>query len=479
MFSGLLPLLIAVGAWGWWLGPAHQQPLLWAPLPGAELRLDTLSLLFLTLLLALPAPPPVPPVATGTTPRPRWIATLLTPAGLALVALAGETTGQIAGLALAALGRGLAGAPGARLAWLAAVLLLPVAWSGAFDAHPLPGRPIPVLPAELVVLALLAGAAGAGAWPFAGSTPPNRSARDAWIGVLYGTAALIPLLRSLGAGPWDAWGRLAVLTVGLLTLASATLVALAAPDHATAWRAAWRYLVAVMLIGLGSGNPVGVAGAVVWLAAGLGGLALSGRRGWPRLVGLGALGGLPPALGFAGLWLLLGATTTGGWLLATVALPVAGLLVVLALLRHAPETPGAAGIAAGLWAGALVLGGVAPLPWLDSVLRPALNTLAAGLPALAGVQEWPGVGLILVRANTTLAVWPALGVAATLVLAGALVEVAARLPRGRTALAPPARLSAPPPPAPLLPEAAAWAAWIDPARLLRRRRPSPPDHRDA
>ncbi|HEX6608629.1 MAG TPA: hypothetical protein VF276_17140, partial [Chloroflexia bacterium] len=297
MFSGLLPLLIGAGVWGWWLGPAHQQPLLWAPLPGAELRLDTLSLLFLTLLLALPAPPPVPPVATGTTPRPRWIATLLTPAGLALVALAGETTGQIAGLALAALGRGLAGAPGARLAWLAAVLLLPVAWSGAFDAHPLPGRPIPVLPAELVVLALLAATAGAGAWPFAGGTPANRSVRDAWLGALYGTAALIPLLRSLGAGPWDAWGRLAVLTVGLLTLASAALAALAAPDHATAWRAAWRYLVAVMLIGLGSGNPVGVAGAVVWLAAGLGGLALSGRRGWPRLVGLGALGGLPPALG--------------------------------------------------------------------------------------------------------------------------------------------------------------------------------------
>jgi hypothetical protein len=478
MFNGLLPLLIAVGAWGWWLGPAHQQPLLWAPLPGAGLRLDTLSLLFLTLLLALPASP-APPTASGTTPRPRWIATLLTLGGPALVALAGETTGQIAGLALAALGRILAGAPGARLAWLAPVLLLPVAWSGAFDAHPLPGRPIPVLPEELVILALLAAAAGAGGWPFAGGTPATRSARDAWPTALYGTAALIPLLRSLGAGPWDAWGRLAVLTVGLLTLASAALAALAAPDHAAALRAGRRYLVAVVLIGLGSGNPVGVAGAVVWLAAGLAGLALSAARGLPRLVGLGALGGLPPTLGLAGLWLLLGATTTGGWLLATVALPVGGLLVVLALLRHSPETPGPAGIAAGLWAGALLLGGVAPLPWLDNVLRPALNTLAAGLPALAGVQEWPGVGLILVRANITLAVWPALGVAATLVLAGALVEVAARLPRRRAATTPPAPLVAPAPPAPLLPEAAAWADWLDPTRLLRHRRPLPPDNRDA
>jgi hypothetical protein len=269
-----------------------------------------------------------------------------------------------------------------------------------------------------------------------------------------------------------------VLTVGLLTLASAALAALAAPDHGAAMRAAWRYLVAALLIGLGSGNPAGVGGAVVWLSAGLAGLALCRARGVPRLVGLGALSGLPPTLGFAGLWLLLGATTTGGWLLATVALPVASLLVVLALLRHPPEMPIPGGVAAGLWVGALVLGGFAPLPWLDSVLRPALNTLAAGLPALAGVQEWPGVGLILVRANSTLALWPALGIAATLVLAGAVVELVARLLRGRPAPNPPAPLPAPSP-APLLPEAAGWAAWLDPIRLLRRLRPQSPDNRNA
>jgi len=477
MFSGMLPLLIGAVAWGWWLGPAQQHPLLWAPLPGASLRLDTLSLLLLTLLLALPAPPSLRD-EPGKAARRRWLLDALTLLGLTLVALAGETIGQIAGLALAGLGRVLAGAPGARTTWLAPVLLLPVAWSGAFDAHPLPGRPIPVLPAELVILALLAAAAGAGAWPFAGGIPAKSTTRDAWLGALYGTVSLIPLIRSLGAGPWDAWGRLAVLTLGLLTLASAALAGLAAPDHGAAWRAAWRYLVAALLIGLGSGNPAGAGGAVVWLAAGLAGLALSGVRGVPRLVGLGALGGLPPTLGFAGLWLLLGATTSGGWLLATVALPVAGLLVVLALLRHPSQTPIPGGIAAGLWAGALALGGVAPLFWLDSVLRPALNTLAAGLPALAGVQEWPGVGLILVRANSTLAVWPALGLAATLVLAGAVIEVAARLLRGRPAGEAPASVPAPPP-APLLPDAAIWAAWLDPAGWLRRLRPRPSGDRDA
>src|SRR5690348_9739657 len=121
MFSGLLPLLIGAVAWAWWLGPAQQHPLLWAPLPGASLRLDTLSLLFLTLLLALPAPPPARD--TEGTPAPsRWLFDALTLLGVALVALAGETAGQIAGLALAGLGRVLAGAPGARLAWLAPVL---------------------------------------------------------------------------------------------------------------------------------------------------------------------------------------------------------------------------------------------------------------------------------------------------------------------------------------------------------------------
>src|SRR5690242_17332297 len=325
MFSGLLPLLIGAVAWAWWLGPAQQHPLLWVPLPGASLRLDTLSLLLLTLLLALPAPPPVSD-ASNTPARPRRLSAGLTLLGLALVALAGETTGQIAGLALAGLGRGLAGAPGARLSLAAPVLLLPIAWSGAFDVDPLPGRPIPVLPAELVILALLAAAAGTGAWPLAGNPPAKNTARGEWLGALYGTAALIPLLRSLGAGPWDAWGRLAVLTIGLLTLASAALTALAAPNHAATLRAAWRYLVAALLIGLSSGNPAGAGGAIVWLAAGLAGLAVSRTRGVPRLVGLGALAGLPPTLGFAGLWLVLGATTTGGWLLATVALPVGGLL---------------------------------------------------------------------------------------------------------------------------------------------------------
>src|SRR5690349_3089377 len=142
MLSGLPALLIGAVAWAWWLGPAQQHPLLWAPLPGASLRLDMLSLLLLTLLLALPAPPPAR-AAPNVSARRRWLLDALTRLGLAAVALAGETTGQIAGLALAWIGCVLAGAPGARTAWLAPVLLLPVAWSGAFDAHPLPGRPIP------------------------------------------------------------------------------------------------------------------------------------------------------------------------------------------------------------------------------------------------------------------------------------------------------------------------------------------------
>jgi len=36
-----------------------------------------------------------------------------------------------------------------------------------------------------------------------------------------------------------------------------------------------------------------------------------------------------------------------------------------------------------------------------------------------------------------------------------------------------------PPPAPLLPDAAIWAAWLDPAGWLRRLRPRPSGDRDA
>jgi len=191
---------------------------------------------------------------------------------------------------------------------------------------------------------------------------------------------------------------------------------------------------------------------------------------------LGAAAGLPPTLGFAGLWLLLGATTAAHAPLATVALPITALLITLAQLRQDRPVTDRADPAAWLLAGGLLAGGIVPALLLDGVLRPALNTLAAGLPALAEVQDWPGIGLVVSQQDAVAALWPALGLAATLVLALAAVEAAARLldlaPRPATDLSPhpsPARGGESPDlvAEPILPEAAIWAGWIDPGRGVR------------
>lgn len=495
----LLILALAAGVGTWWLGPQAGRSLEWAIAPGCGLRLDALNLLFLTLFLALPPYYTTYPVNDGIgEPRRVRGGRLMARMGLGGVALAAGTPVAIAGLTLVAAGRSLA-MPGEARTWLPATLpsalLLPVALSGAFDSRPPPGAPVLALPWPLVGLALLAAItavlAGQGAAPGPSPQPAAqgpgfdwqwRSAReDDLLAALYTAAGLLPLLRSLAAGPWDGWAQGGALAGGLLLLAAAGVAALEAlrdgpdlppsfsqeqgerralPIQRPRWGWAVRaYLAGALLVGLGLGTPGAVAGGVVLLVTGL--ITHTGGAGAPggRLVGLVALAGLPPTAGFAGLWLLGGAAAAAGAWLPLVAVPVAGWLVALAGLR-ATLTPGSSpkgegcrtarppdssaegdvcttqatslpyrGGAGEGAAGAvgLLLAGLLPIPLLDAVLRPALNTLAAGLPALAEVQSWPGVGLIWTRTNLTEAVWPAWGLSAALLLTLAGTEAGARL----------------------------------------------------
>ncbi|MGI8588906.1 MAG: hypothetical protein ACR2M0_14665 [Chloroflexia bacterium] len=391
-----------------------------------SVRLDALGLLFLALFLLLPAP---------GTPR---ITGLVVRLGLALTSLAGQTGGQALGLGVAACGliwaerRAGRPAPAAFAPLPAPALLLPIALFGTFDARLLPGQPVPALPWPVVGLALAAAAAGVL------SLRPASPTGEGWA-ALYSLGCLLPALRSLGAGPWDAWARLGALGLGLAGLGLAAWMA-----WNTSGGAARVYLAAAMLLGLGIGTPAAVAGGLVLLLGGHAGQALGAALGTgrlPRLVGIGVASGLPPTLGFVGLWLLLGATAAARLPLATALLSICALLVALSNARGLSPA-GEAGwrigpTAAWVVAAGLLAGGLMPAAMLDWVLRPALNTLAAGLPALSEVQEWPGVGLMLTRDNALAGVWPAVGVAATLAITLAGAELLARLTTHRAKSAPP------------------------------------------
>ena len=413
-----------------------------------------------------------------------WVVLLL---GLAQTAFAGALLGRWLGLEVAGLGLVLLDWPDPRTVlgnlrspfwrrFLAGVPLLALALTGLLDVTPLPGQPVTALSAAVVGALLVPGVLRALYRPAPG-TPAAAYA----LGVLYAPAACYPLLRSLAAGPWDPWARLLVAGTGLalLTWTAISLVAAARSanllfifriPHSTF------HILGAVLLGLGVGTPAAVAGALALGAAGwIGGAlaapaaAVPGRDG-PALRLLGRLAGwgLPPFAGFAGLWLLAGALLPAGY-----GLGLALLLLIPALqLRlvdwgrwnrpvdatratpHATRDEGSGArdqapllthYAARITQYAarctlhvsrftpllplailLLLGGLAPAPWLDGAVRPALNALAAGVPALREVGPVPGLGYRVGDSVPPGAAWPVLGLGVAFALAWLAVEVAAR-----------------------------------------------------
>jgi hypothetical protein len=282
---------------------------------------------------------------------------------------------------------------------------------------------------------------------------------------LYAAVACYPLVRSLAAGPWDAWGRFAVVAAGLILLGGTVAYCLSrfAYPHAPSTPTSnlqpqtstliphSSFLVGAVLLGLGTGSAAGVSGALALGATGLAGLVLlggaAGVRGGNgvalRALGRLALLGLPPVAGFAGLWLLAGALLPARYPLGLVLLPAgAALLLWMAdggLRNGADGADGDSALhtphSAIPWlplAALLLLGGLAPAVWLDGLIRPAADTLAAGVPALSSMTAVPGLGYQAGPDGAPVAAWPALGLGVAVALAWLVVELGALLGRRGT-----------------------------------------------
>jgi hypothetical protein len=453
------------------LPPSALQPQLWTWLPGWGYVADGLSVSLGALLLLLMGTA-LAQGAAGPPPGPPW----RTLAGGALLFLAlGQTVfaayggGRWLGLEGAGVALWLL-APGTPravvlLRHLAGYPLLAAAFSGLLDAPHAPGQVIPALPAWLVVALLVSALVR-----LATLAPPmatlHRShqilpARPS--ALLYATVAFYPLVRSLAAGPWDNWGRFAVVAVALILLAGTVAYGIGRvvyphrlPAHTsylvphTSYLIPHTpYLVGAVLLGLGLGSAAGVNGALALGAVGVvGGVLAAGAAGMPggngaavRALGRLSVLGVPPFAGFAGLWLLAGALLPARYPLGLVLL-LAGAALLLRIAdwewRSEARPPSAIGSTQFAilpllpLAALLLLGGLVPAVWLDGLIRPAADTLAAGVPALSTVVPVPGLGYAAGPDTAPVAVWPVLGLAVAVALAWVALELGARLARRTT-----------------------------------------------
>jgi hypothetical protein len=210
--------------------PPAQPPRPWTVLPGWAYVADGLSVSLAAVLLlsagtALATRPLTGSAAGGRVRAGAGWALLLLALGQAVFAagLGGRWLGlEIAGPALWLLAPGTP-RPLTLLRHLAGYPLLAVALSGLLDATPAPGQVIPAVPAWVVIALLVSALVRAATFlplpPFQNPTSklqhPTPSHPQS---LLYAAVACYPLVRSLAAGPWDTWGRFAVVAAGLILL---------------------------------------------------------------------------------------------------------------------------------------------------------------------------------------------------------------------------------------------------------------------
>lgn len=279
------------------------------------------------------------------------------------------------------------------------------------------------------LLLLLAAYIGLNGYPLAQLHSQQISSRTA-LDLALQPIWLLPLLRTIGWGPWNSgWALATLLLGGALALWSATGALWTTTPEQRVMRIAGAWL-GLAFICIGLLTPVGIASTLWQLLAypiGLG--LLLHRAATPSRWRIWAAP-LPLSAAFIASWLAQGATAASGTFLLTALCWLVAIMSGVATIRLSDETlalprsdvPGK--IAAGL---SLALGVLAPLP-LRWLIVPAIDPLQGGLTPFGLLDIWPWIGLAaLDSGQRRVAVLPSIALAVLALVVAALVWLLSRL----------------------------------------------------
>ncbi len=285
------------------------------------------------------------------------------------------------------------------------VLVAAIGWLGPF-APPAGGalREWPLIATLLIGIAVLVQLGLSTAW---------SDGKSPGLMALYGAGAPFILSKMLVGGRWDAWGTWTLALMGMVALLAIAWVTVST----SGWKATPGQVFAglsVAAFGLATLSPVAGLGAVLVLSLAAVLAAMGHHPNWNSYFGAVVVAG-----SLAGLWLL-----SHGALAAGYGLPgVAGLPIIIFVAGLAQwATKGGEQDRAGTVATAtLVLLGISAIypQWtVEWVAQPAVDAMAGGVAAPAGlVNNW-GIGLqVASPGEVVLAALPATGIAVALFMA--------------------------------------------------------------
>ncbi|MDQ3706986.1 MAG: hypothetical protein M3437_17540, partial [Chloroflexota bacterium] len=255
-----------------------------------------------------------------------------------------------------------------------------------------------------------------GGFPDSGERARNEveQGANARLTALYALAAPYILAKMLVGAPWHPVGAWLLVLVGMLALLIGLYQAYISQER-QGHRPVSYALVGISMAGFGiaANSPLGAAGATWVMLVALPHIVVRGRR-WAELAALVAV--------VPGLWMVSQAALDAGYGVVAALLLPTYVLVAAFTISNTPETAPARRltgiVAVALSSLALAL----PQVVVETMLRPAVRTMAGGVGALTTLGiDW-GVGMLARAAQGTVqAALPATGVALAVFLAAVVL----------------------------------------------------------